>query len=313
MNQEVLATAVSSVALFLLLTIPGFLFGRKNWLSGEQMNGISAIVVNYLSPATILNALVRNTLTPQLLLGAGTALGCMAGGIAIGIVLGLGYKKLRHLPADPGYICLFLMTFANSGFIGIPLLQMLLGDEALLFVACGEVINDFAIFSFGMMIVQMGCGQARQMHLRGLLNPCFISAVAGMAILLLGIPLPDLLLRLFSSVAAATMPIVMFFIGAQLGKSDLKSLFSSRRLYEVVALRLLAVPGVLYLIVYVLLGVRTMATQAIVLMTAMPSATICALLTRQYGGDADMASKAVMLSTLLCVFTIPLWVVLTAL
>ena len=67
MNQEVLATAVSSVALFLLLTIPGFLFGRKNWLSGEQMNGISAIVVNYLSPATILNALVRMVLKLLLL------------------------------------------------------------------------------------------------------------------------------------------------------------------------------------------------------------------------------------------------------
>ena len=38
----------------------------------------------------------------------------------------------------------------------------------------------------------------------------------------------------------------------------------------------------------------------------MPSATICARLTRQYGGDADMASKAVMLSTLLSAVTLPL-------
>ncbi|MBU5625643.1 AEC family transporter [Oscillibacter sp. MSJ-2] len=313
MNQEVLSTAISSVALFLLLTIPGFLFARKNWISGEQMDGLSSIVVNYLSPATILNALIHNTLTPQLLLDAGTALGTMLAGIILGIVVGYLYMKLRRTGPNPGYITLFLMTFSNTGFIGIPLLQMLLGTDALLFAACGEVVNDLCIFSFGMMIAQVGCGQARRMNLRGLLNPCFLCAVGGVAILLSGIQLPELVNKLLSTAAGGTVPVVMFLIGAQLGKCDLKSLFGERRLYEIVALKLIGVPGLLFLLVYVLLGVQTFAVRAILLMTAMPCATICAILTRQYHGDADLASRAVMLSTLFSVVTIPFWVVVTAL
>ena len=66
-------------------------------------------------------------------------------------------------------------------------------------------------------------------------------------------------------------------------------------------------------IVMMLLGQLTDVGQTLVLLSAMPGGTCCALFTRQYGGDWGLATRCVMLSTLCAVVTVPLWLMVTIL
>jgi predicted permease len=64
------------------------------------------------------------------------------------------------------------------------------------------------------------------------------------------------------------------------------------------------------LVVYVccrLLGVDALATGVCVLLTAMPAGSTTALLASKYNGDEKMATKCVVLSTLLSLGSIPAW------
>ena len=60
-------------------------------------------------------------------------------------------------------------------------------------------------------------------------------------------------------------------------------------------------------------GPSAATTAILVLLSAMPGGTCCALFTRQYGGDWGLATRCVMLSTLCAVVTVPLWLMVTIL
>ena len=51
--------AVSSVGVFLLLAIPGFLFTKKKILKSQQVEGLSSVLVNFLWPAMVVDAMAR--------------------------------------------------------------------------------------------------------------------------------------------------------------------------------------------------------------------------------------------------------------
>ena len=51
--------AVSSVGVFLLLAIPGYLFTKKKILQSRQVEGLSSVLVNFLWPAMVVDAMAR--------------------------------------------------------------------------------------------------------------------------------------------------------------------------------------------------------------------------------------------------------------
>ena len=102
-------------------------------------------------------------------------------------------------------------------------------------------------------------------------------------------------------------------VGAQLGEGDLKALVRDKKAWILTALRLFVIPAAVLGLWRLCLGQLTDVGQTLVLLSAMPGGTCCALFTRQYGGDWGLATRCVMLSTLCAVVTVPLWLMVTIL
>ncbi len=113
--------------------------------------------------------------------------------------------------------------------------------------------------------------------------------------------------------AVASAPMVLFLVGAQLGEGDLRALVRDKRAWILTALRLFVIPAAVLGLWRLCLGPLTDVGQTLVLLSAMPGGTCCALFTRQYGGDWGLATRCVMLSTLCAVVTVPLWLMVTIL
>lgn len=111
---------------------------------------------------------------------------------------------------------------------------------------------------------------------------------------------------------SATTALAMFIIGAQLAERSLKELFVEKSCYILAAIRLLVLPIVMYLLLFVVLQHETIADAIVVLMFAMPSASCTAIFARQYKGDYHYATNLVMLTTVLSVVTIPFWLAVVA-
>ena len=85
----------------------------------------------------------------------------------------------------------------------------------------------------------------------------------------------------------------------------LKSVFTNWRLYVVALLKLLVIPLAVYALMRPIMG-QSMVLGVMVVIMAMPVATIITMLSAQYDKDQTLASSSVFITTLLSVVTIPL-------
>ena len=73
MQTRAFLEAVSSVGVFLLLAIPGYLFTKKKILQSRQVEGLSSVLVNFLWPARVVDAMDRVQADRELVRQAGQA------------------------------------------------------------------------------------------------------------------------------------------------------------------------------------------------------------------------------------------------
>lgn len=313
MRTQAFLEAVSSVGVFLLLAVPGFIFTKKKILTSRQVEGISSVLVNFLWPAMVVDAMAQARADAELVRQAGQSALWALGVIVLGALCAWIWLKVGKIGSEPGGILLFAAAFANTGLIGMPLIRLLLGEKMLFLASMVELVNDVLIFSVGILLIQTGCGKPRQAALRGLLSPGLAGVAIGFLLFATRWELPAFAGEALSMAADATAPMVLFLVGAQLGEGDLKALVRDGRAWLLTALRLVVVPAAVLALWLIFAGELTAVGQTILLLAAMPAGSCCAMFTRQYGGDWGLATRCVMLSTLCAVVTVPLWLLVTIL
>lgn len=313
MQTQAFLKAVSSVGVFLLLAVPGFLLTKKKILTGRQVEGLSSVLVNFLWPAMVVDAMAQVQASRELVRQAGQAALWALVVIAVGAVCAWIWLKVGKIGSVPGGILVFAAAFANTGLIGMPLIRLLLGEEMLFLASIVELVNDVLIFTVGILLIQTGCGRPRQAALRGLLSPGLAGVAIGFLLFATGFTLPGFAAEALSMAADATAPMVLLLVGAQLGEGDLKALVRDKKAWILTALRLFVIPAAVLGLWRLCLGPLTDVGQTLVLLSSMPGGTCCALFTRQYGGDWGLATRCVMLSTLCAAVTVPLWLLVTIL
>lgn len=104
-------------------------------------------------------------------------------------------------------------------------------------------------------------------------------------------------------------PLAMIVIGGQIAGADLAATFTQRRLYAASAIKLVAIPAALML---VLLPLRLdpMLYCATVILTATPAAGATGIFAQRFGQDTTTAAQYITLSTLLSIITLPIFAVL---
>ena len=313
MRTQAFLEAVSSVGVFLLLAVPGFIFTKKKILTSRQVEGISSVLVNFLWPAMVVDAMAQARADAELVRQAGQSALWGLIIIVLGVLCAWIWLKVGKIGNEPGGILLFAAAFANTGLIGMPLIRLLLGEKMLFLASRVELVNDVLIFSVGILLIQTGCGKPRQAALRGLLSPGLAGVAIGFLLFATGWKLPAFAGEALSMAADATAPMVLFLVGAQLGEGDLRALVRDGRAWLLTALRLVVVPAAVLALWLIFAGELTAVGQTILLLAAMPAGSCCAMFTRQYGGDWGLATRCVMLSTLCAVVTVPLWLLVTIL
>lgn len=148
-----------------------------------------------------------------------------------------------------------------------------------------------------------------------LLNVNMISVFAGIIIFALGIRLPYFVQSAVDSLAVMIGPAAMMVTGMLIAGMDLKKIFTHKRVWFIAALRLLAVPLICVFALRMVsrhTGVPNgdMILLITLLATASPSGTTITQMAQVYGGDTDYACSINVVTTLLCIVTMPIMVAL---
>ncbi len=292
---------LGQVGTLFLLMAAGYVLGRKKWLSGEGITQISTILLYLVAPCIMIETLQIER-TPEVIrtLLAGTL-------VNVGFylaVIAASFLFFGRQPAGSRPVLRFGVSYGNVGFMGLPLLQAVLGEEAVLLCVINIVVFNIAQWSHGVAIMG-GNFSAR----RALLNPATVSAAAGMSLFLFSVRLPAPVLHSVGYFADLNTPLAMLVIGAQMSQADMKQIFMKPILYAGAAVKLILVPAATALL---LLPFRLdgLLYSVCVILAAAPSAGTTGIFAQRFGRDTATAAQLITLSTLLSAFTLPAFAVI---
>jgi predicted permease len=290
--------------LFLILAV-GYAAGKFKILTPEANKHVSRLVLNLAMPCTILNSVLSGDVTAT---GTGAALFLLLsfGAFALAFVLCLPLPRLLKAPAGDSGLYRFMVMFGNVGFMGFPVIQSVFGPGAVFYVTLFNIAFSLLCFSLGLIMVSGGGGK---LNARLFINPTMIMSFITVAIFYLKPPVPAVLTDAAELIGRMTTPSAMLVIGATLAVIPLKDVFSELRIYPVALFKLLIVPVLTWLLMRLFIRDPVMLG-VLVTLSAMPTATNATMLSMAYGGNENLASKGVFLTTLLSVATLPLVTVL---
>ena len=306
---QIIMTCINVLLVFILLLLPGFFSAKKKYITPHQVDGLSFMTVNFLWPALIIDVMSKVEFSQEMMEVLGyTAVLSFAYYFVIGTCAWY-YWKIRNSEKHLQGILTFATTITNTGFIGIPVIGIALGEEALFLAAIAEVVNDLVVFTVGIMVMRTGQPGKKGMDMKAMLSPGFLSVIVGLLIFALQISLPDFISQTLEYMSNAVTPVVMFLLGAQIAEMNFKELLGNKKILEVIGLRLLVVPAIFTAVLLLFFPERTLANQVLIMMAAMPTASCLAIFSRTYNLDYKFATACTMSTTLGLLATLPVWLV----
>lgn len=193
--------------------------------------------------------------------------------------------------------------FMNAGNMGIPLALFAFGQPGMQRATLMFVIITFLQYTLGIYILN-GRGNWRETFRL----PLIYATIAGLAVNLTHVKIPELLLQPFSLLGQATIPIMLISLGYRL--YDVESIRWGHALGGALV-RIFGGSAAAFAAVN-LIGAQGVNRQVLLLYGCLPAAVINFILTEKYRQDPELAASIVVLSTFISIFTIPImfWLIL---
>ena len=296
-------TVTGQVATLFLMMGVGFVLGRLGRLTGAALDQLSFLLLYVVCPCIMIDSfLVEPTpaLVREVLLGGGIAVGLYALTVAFSLLF------FRRQPPDARDSLRFGVVYGNNGFMGLPLVESVLGSGALIYGALS--LAAFSLTSWTLGVLLMGGRRAFSLK-NAVLNPGVLGLAVSLVLFLTGLRFPSPIAGAISFLGDLNTPLAMVVIGAQLAASDLPAAFRQPVLYLASLLRLVVVP-LLTALLLLPLGLSPGLYCALVLLSAVPTAGTTSLFAQRFGRDTAPAVQFITLSTLLSIATLPLVAVL---
>lgn len=213
----------------------------------------------------------------------------------------------QNFPPERRKLLKYTTLSCNSGFLGTAICEGLYGNLGLLYNSIYLIPMRIFMWSIGLSYFTTPPSR-KEVIRKVFLHPCLVAMYLGLFFMLTSFTLPSLLDSTVRSMSACTTPLVMLITGSILADMDPKHFVDRESLYFSF-IRLVGLPLITY-VCCLFLPMDTTAKAIAVLMSGMPGASTTVLFAARYDGDAPFATKCVVLTILLSVFTIPAWALL---
>lgn len=299
---------VKQIVILGIAIVVGYAAAKTGYLDKELRHGISRIVVRITLPFLIITSLTKNELNAELMKNAGLVLLIGYISIAALYLISILIGRLMGLKGATRTIHSMLSTFGNVAFLGFPLIQAIYGETGLFYAVIYEVANDSLVWTLGVYLIARDSGETPAMGAKGtlkqLFNPNTIAFIVSLVMLVFRLRLPPILEESIAGIGGITFYLSMLFIGMTLTTVRLQDLYKRFGLYLIVAVKMLAFPLGLALLLR-LMGLDALVAGAIILQVAMPSLTVTTMLANEYHSDVKYAAEGVFVTTIFSLATLP--------
>lgn len=290
-NVLIILTQLLKMVLYMAV---GFCLCRGGIIAAKESRGLTQLLLYVVLPCVILRSYLSISRDQM----HAVFLSLAVGAAALLISMLIARLCFRNYPMDH-----FGAAFSNAGFLGIPLIDGILGESAVFYIAGMVALMNVLQWTYGQRVLS---GKKNAEGIKGLLkNPLLIAFAAGILLYLSGLKVPGPLEDCMGALASCNAPISMIILGISIGNSKLREIFTIPRAYGVSLVRLVVIPVVTMLCLWPIPdGYRTMK-MAIVIAASAPIGSNVVIYAQKNGLNDDYGTKIVCLSTLLSLFTMP--------
>lgn len=293
----------------LALVAAGYACGKLGYLDGEFDRRLSRLVINITCPALILSSAMTGTLPdrrfilPLLIISVVT--------YALLTIVAYTLPSLFVKNSDTAGAAGFAMMFGNVGFMGYPVVASLFGHEAVFYAAVLNVVNTFAVFTIGTMLIT-GRGEvgSERFQKKVLYSTPMLAAYLTIAIVAFEIDgIPEYISKPLSMLGDITVPAALLIVGSSMSQLPKRAMLGNSTVYVTVLFRLLLLPVALFYLTR-LMGFDSFVVNVNTVVVAMPVATYGTILCLKYEKDTTFMAEVTFISTLLSMLSIPALVAL---
>lgn len=191
----------------------------------------------------------------------------------------------------------------NSGFLGIPVMKSVYDSQGVLFGSLALIPLRVFMWTSGLALFTPA--SKKEMLKKLIRHPCIIAVILGFGYMFSGIVLPEFLTTTMKSIGNCITPISMLVVGSILSDVELKSLLD-KDCFVYSLIRLVLIPAGIYAVLTAI-GIDGAVRGVTVLASAMPAASIGAMLAQKYNEEPQFAAKLLFISTVLSLITLPVW------
>ena len=294
------------ITLFLIMFC-GFLLVKAGIVTTEQSQPISKMVLYVILPCAIVGSF-QIDYTPEVRDGFLLSLGAAVVIHIIFIIANLILTKIFHLNG----VEQANIVYSNSANLIFPLVTAMFGSEWIIYTSGFIGVQQVLMWSHGKSILQ----EIRGIDLKKLLmNVNMICVFLGLLTFILHVTFPGPIQDAIDTFSSMAGPLAMFVIGMLIAGMDMKATIMNKRLWFVCLLRMLVMSGLAFLFLHILSGMQHLSIGKEVLTISLlaacaPAASSITQMAQVYGKDSPYSSAISVLTTLMCILTMPLFVAL---
>lgn len=300
------AAVINSVVPIFGLILLGWICGKRGLLSATATDALNRFVVYLALPALLFVAMARADLDAMAELG-------FVASFVLGTVtttfIYLWISRRQRLASIPRMINGMSVSYANAGFMGIPLILLVFGDKALPIAIIGAVLTVAVQFGYTIVVIEIQRARGgsllpalKKVSLSLVKNPILVATLLGILSSALNIAWPAAIISGIDLLGNAATPCALLTIGLFLAQTTVPS--GSAHVMQIVALKLFVHPLVVGILAIGVFDLDPLWAWCAILATALPVGTGPFMLATMYQQDAAISARAILISTLGSVVTL---------
>lgn len=294
-------TSLAIICPVFAIIAAGYISGRRAWLGPTASTELNRFVVYLALPALLFQVMAEAKWSVLWQPG-------FVASFAIGtfVVFGgtLGYRLLRGQHLTDASIDGLNAGYANVGYIGFPLCEVVFGRSSLALVTIATIMTVSVLFAVAIILVEIGLQtERRYRHLAGKIsanlmrNPLLIAPLLGAAWSTLGVPLPAPAASFLHLIGAAASPCALVSLGLFLAAKHRGHQSPKSVAIGLSALKLIVQPVITALCAYGLFRLPAVPAAAAVLLAALPTGTGPFMIAEFYKREAVVTSATILMTT----------------
>jgi hypothetical protein len=231
------------------------------------------------------------------------------GALIVAVLAGIIGRLFFHLRLGEGSLHAMSAIFANTGYMGIPLLFVAYGEAGLLPAVISSIVNGALVMALVTILIEVAAHAGsgflailRRAAAGVLRSPLIIAALLGAAVSALELELPVALVTFCELLGATAGPAALFAIGLFMVGKKLRH--GLGEVLWVTLLKLILQPLVTWWLAYEVLALQPTWAASAVILSALPTGALTFVLAQRYELYIQRATSVILVSTVLSLVTL---------